>query len=42
MKSLGERKIDIIIKGRNTHDSALRQIARNEGMLLGQSPSKPE
>lgn len=42
MKSLGERKIDIVIKGRNTHDSALHQIARSEGVLLWQSPSKPE
>jgi len=42
MKSLGERKIDIVIKGRNTPGSALHQIARSEGVLLWQSPSRTE
>jgi predicted nucleotidyltransferase len=42
MKNLGERKIDIVLKGRNSLDSALHQIARNEGVPLWQSSIKPE
>lgn len=42
MKNLGERKIDIVIKGWNTSASALQQIARSEGVLLWQSSIRPE
>ena len=42
MRALGERKIDIVVKGSNIPDSALHRIARSEGVLLWWNSIKPE